>query len=164
MIYKDDLVSDFWSLSYQPDLAVEYFFVFVAYLVILIGIVFGFKYSPSLLCLLSNMRSFASWFVHSLPHSYPTTSMVNKVNFPHSPPSYMDINPYHKGPKNQGVEGTNLGPKPTFVDDMIMEEVRYLIHQAADNSFLPTSVLVNNSNIIKETISFKKNRRLLHSP
>ena len=82
--------------------------------------------------------------------------MVNKVNFPHSPPSYMDINPYHKGPKNQGVEGTNLGPKPTFVDDMIMEEVRYLIHQAADNSVLPTSVLVNNSNIIKETISFKK--------
>ena len=41
MLYKDDLVSAFCRLRYQPDIMAEYDFILIAYLVILIGILFG---------------------------------------------------------------------------------------------------------------------------
>ena len=61
----------------------------------------------------------------------------------------MDINPAHKDPMNQGVEGTNLGPQSTFVDDTIMAEVRSLIRQADNNSILAASVFIRNIDIFK---------------
>ena len=80
----------------------------------------GSIYSPSLFYLLSDLRSFSSQFVYHLPLSHPTTSMINLASFPHAPPSYRYINPAHKNSKNQVVDGTNLLPQPTFVDETIM--------------------------------------------
>ena len=50
---------------------------------------------------------------------------------------------------NQGVDGTDLGPQTTFVDDTIMAEVIYLICQAAENSVLTASVFIGNSDLVK---------------
>ena len=57
--------------------------------------------------------------------------MIGRFIFPHDLPSSRDINLAHKDPMNQGVDGTELGPQPTFFDDTIMTGVRYLILQAA---------------------------------
>ena len=51
------------------------------------------------------------------------------------------------------IEGTKLVPHTTFVNDTIMEEVRYIIIQAAENSVLTASVFFGNINIVEETIS-----------
>ena len=127
IIYKDDLVSAFRRLCYHPDFTAAYYFVLGSYLVIPVGIVFGSRDTHFLLCLLSELISFAYRFVHCLPLSFPTTSIIDQVGFPHTPPSSRDINPAHKYPMNQGVEGTKLRPQPTFFDDTIMSEVRSLI-------------------------------------
>ena len=60
IIYKDDLVSAFHRIHYHPDVAAAYAFVLSAYLVIPVGMVFGSRDAPSLFCLLSKLRSFAS--------------------------------------------------------------------------------------------------------
>ena len=129
MIYKDDFVSAFRGICYHPDVLSAYAFVLGAYLVIPVGMVFGSRDALSLFCLLSKMRSFASQFVHRLPLSCPTTLMINLARFPHASHSSRDINLSHKYPLIQGVEGTKLGPQPMFLDDTIMEEVRYIIRR-----------------------------------
>ena len=60
------------------------------------------------------------------------------------------------------MDGTDLGPQPTFVDDTIMAEVRSLIFQADDNIVLTTSVFIGNRSIVKEPISIKRNERLFN--
>ena len=87
------------------------------------------------------------------------TLMIDQVSFPHAPPSSRYINPDHKDPMNQGVDGTNMGPHPTFVDYAIKPEVRSLIRQADKNSLLTVSFFIGNSNIFKEPISIKKFKR-----
>ena len=82
--------------------------------------------------------------------------MINQVRFPHDPPSSRDIKPAHKDPTNQGVAGTKLVPHTTFVYDTIMEEVRSLIIQAAENRILTTSIFIGNSDLAKEPISIEK--------
>ena len=118
--------------------------------------IFGSRYSPSLFFLISDLRSFVSQLVHPIPFSRPTTLMINWVSFPHAQPSSRDINPSHKDPMNQGVEDTNLGPYPTFVNNKIMAEVRSLVSQAAYNSVLTASAFIINSDLVKEPISVEK--------
>ena len=60
---------------------------------------------------------------------------------------------------NHGVDGIELGPQPTFVDDMIMAEVRSLICKAVENSVLIVSIFIGNSDIFKEPISIEKIER-----
>ena len=115
--------------------------------------------SPSLFFLLSKLRSFAFRFFHHLPLSCPKTSMIDRVRFPHAPPYYRDINPAHKDPMNQGVDGTKLLPHPTFVDDTIMAEVRSFILQAYKNRFLTASIFIGNSNLVEEPISIENFER-----
>ena len=57
---------------------------------------------------------------------------------------------------NQSVDGTDLGTQPTFVNDMIMSEFRYLIFQTAKNSVLPASIFIENCDLVKELISVEK--------
>ena len=54
------------------------------------------------------------------------------------------------------MDGTKLGPQPSFFDDTIMVEVRSLIRQADKNSILTTSVFIVNRNIVKEPMSINK--------
>ena len=149
IIYKDDLVSAFRRLCYHPDVAAAYTFVLSAYLVILLGMVFGSRHYPSLFCLLSDLRSFASLFVHHIHLSHHTILIINRVRFPHTPPSSRYINLDHTDPINQVVYGTNLVPHPTFFDDTIMAEVRSFIRQSAGNIVLAASVFIGNSNLVK---------------
>ena len=69
----------------------------------------------------------------------------------------------HTEPMNQGVEDTKLRPQTKFFDDNIMAEVRYLIHQAAEDSVFTASVFMGNSNLVKETISIFFNASSLTS-
>ena len=149
IIYKDNLVSAFRRLCYHPNVTAAYAFVLGAYLVIPVVMVFVSRDPPSLFCLISELRSFTSRVVRHLPLSCPKTSMIGRFRFPHAPPSSRDTNPDHKYPGNKGVEGTNLGPHPTFVDDTTMAEFRSLIRQSVENSILTASVFVDNSNIVK---------------
>ena len=160
MIYKDDFVSAFRGICYHPDVLSAYAFVLGAYLVIPVGMVFGSRDALSLFCLLSKMRSFASQFVHRLPLSCPTTLMINLARFPHASHSSRDINLSHTKKRNQGVDITNLGHQPTFFDDTIMEEVKSLIRYSAENSVLPASFFIKNSNLVEEQISIEKFERL----
>ena len=127
IIYKDDLASAFRRLRYHPDVLAAYNFFLGTYLAIPVGMVFGSRDPPSLCCLLSKRRPFASQFVQRLSISHPTTSMINQVRYSHAPTSSRDINPAHKYPMNQGVDGTDMGPHPTFINDTIMAEFRSLI-------------------------------------
>ena len=71
MIYKDNLVSALRRFLYHPDVAAAYALFLSAYLVILLGMVFESIDAPSLFCILSEMRSFASRFVYRLTLSLP---------------------------------------------------------------------------------------------
>ena len=153
MKYKDNLISSFYSIHYHPDVAAAYAFFLGAYLVISIGIVFWSRYASSLFYLLSNLKTFASWFVHHLPFSRLTTSVIDQDRFPYEPPSSRDINPSNKDPKNQGMDSTNMGPHRTFVDDTIMAEVIYIFRRASDNSILTAYVFIRNICPVKEPIS-----------
>ena len=82
--------------------------------------------------------------------------MINRYSFSHAPLSSRDIKPAHKYPNNQGVDGTELEPHPTFVVNTIMVEVRSIICQAAENSFLTASVFIGNIDLAKEPISVEK--------
>ena len=161
MIYKHGVVSAFCRVFYNPDVSSAYAFVLGTYLVIPVGMVLGYRNAPYLFYLLSKMISFACPFFHRLPRSCPTPSMINRFSFPHTLPSSRDINPDHKDPMDQLVHGTKLVPHLTFVYDMIMVEVRYLISQAANNSILTASVFVGNSDLVEEPISIKKIERFL---
>ena len=108
IIYKDDLLSAFRRIFYHPDSAVTYNFFFGASLVIPVGMVFGSRDAPFLFCLLYQLRSFTSWFVHRLPLSRPTTSKIDWFNFLHDPSYSRDIKPAHKYPMKQGVDSTEL--------------------------------------------------------
>ena len=60
MIYKYYLFSAFHRIHYHPDVAAAYVFFLGVYLSIPVGMVFGSRDAPSLLCLLSDLSSFAS--------------------------------------------------------------------------------------------------------
>ena len=147
IIYKDDLVSAFRRICYHLDVTAAYTFVIGVYLVLLVGMVFGSRDSPSLFCLISDLRSFAYWFFYRLHLSCPTTSMINRVSFPHDTQSSRDINPKHKDPMNQGVNINKLVPQLPFFDDMTMAEVISLILLTADNITLTESVFIGNSDL-----------------
>ena len=66
IIYKDYLLSVFRRLCCRPDVAAVYSFILGAYLGIPVCMVFGFRDSPSLLCLPSELRSFTYRFIHRL--------------------------------------------------------------------------------------------------
>ena len=85
--------------------------------------------------------------------------MIDQISFLHAPPSSRYINPDQKYPMNQGVNGTKIGPHPTFVNDTFMAEGRYLIRQASENSVLTESVFVGNSDLVKEPTSVEKIER-----
>ena len=88
--------------------------------------------------------------------------MIDRVIFPHAPPSSRDDNLTHKDPMNQGVDGTELGPNPTFVDKNIVAEVISLIRQESENSVLAASVFIGNSDLVEELISVEKYERLFN--
>ena len=54
------------------------------------------------------------------------------------------------------MDGTELEPHPTFVVNTIMVEVRSIICQAAEKSFLTASVFIGNIDLAKEPISVEK--------
>ena len=74
--------------------------------------------------------------------------MIDQIRFPHNTISSRGIDPVHKDPINQGMDGTKLGTHPKFSNDTIVAEGISLILQAAENSILATSVLFGNINII----------------
>ena len=53
MIYKDELVSNIRRIFNHPYVAAAYTFVLGTYLVMSVGMVFGYRTPPSLLCLIS---------------------------------------------------------------------------------------------------------------
>ena len=159
MIYKDDLVSAFRRLRYHPDIAAAYSFVLGDFVVIPIGMVFGSRDAPSLFCLLSELRSFASRYANRLPITRPDESMIDQVEFESPPPPHGDLKPAFADSLNPGVDGSSLGPQPTFVDDTIMAEIRALIRLAAENSVLTASIFVGHSDLVEEPVSIEKFER-----
>lgn len=155
IVYKDDLVSAFRRLQYHPDAAAAYAFVLGAFLIIPIGMVFGARDAPSLFCMLSELRSFASRHAHKLPIQRPTSSLIDNVSFAHPAPS-TPLQPAFPDSRNKGTDGSRPGHQPTFVDDTIMAEIRSVIRIAAENSVLTASLFVGHSDLVEEPISLDK--------
>ena len=158
IIYKDDLVSAFRRLRYHPDVAAAYSFVLDDFLIIPIGMVFGARDAPSLFCLLSELRSFASRHAHHLPIARPRTSLIDQVTFSSPPPSSPPRQAFPDS-KNKGTPGTMPGHQPTFVDDTIMAEIRSIIRMAAENSVLTASIFIGHSDLVEEPVSLEKFER-----
>ena len=156
IVYKDDLVSAFRRLRYHPDIATAYSFVLDSFLIIPIGMVFGARDAPSLFCLLSELRSFASRHASSLPLSQPTSSMIDSVVFQSPPPPASALTSANKDALNPGISGSFPGHQPTFVDDTIMAEIRSTIRAAAQNSVLTASLFVGHHSLVEEPISLEK--------
>ena len=156
IIYKDDLVSAFRRLRYHPDVAAAYSFVVDNFLLLPIGMVFGARDAPSLFCLLSELRSFASRHLHLLPLHKPLTSMIDSVSFQHSTPPPSSLTPAHADFFNKGIDGSTPGHQPTFVDDTIMAELRSVIRCAASNSVFTAALFVGHSDLVEEPISLEK--------
>lgn len=159
IIYKDDLVSAFRRLRYHPDAAAAYSYVLGKFLVIPIGMVFGARDAPSLFCMLSELRSFASKHAHKLPLSKPLSSMIDEVQYAHPVPHPHDLAPAYSDSRNKGIDGSSVGHQPTFVDDTIMAELRSVIRIAAENSVFTASIFVGCKDLVEEPVSMEKFER-----
>ena len=156
IVYKDDLVSAFRRLRYHPDAAAAYSYILGQFFVIPIGMVFGARDSPSFFCMLSELRFFASRYVHKLPVNKPLASLIDNVVFQSAAPKPDILQPAQKDDLNPGLDGTIPGHQPTFVDDTIMAELRNIIRTAAENSVFTASLFVGSSALVEEPVSMEK--------
>ena len=156
LIYKDDLVSAFRRLRYHPDIAAAYSFAVDSFWILPIGMVFGARDAPSLFCMLSELRSFASANASSLNLSPLSHNMIDAVTFKHPKPLPQHLTPAHKDLINSGIDGSAPGHQPTFVDDTIIAEICPIIREAATNSVLTASLFVGASPLVEEPISVEK--------
>ena len=160
IVYKDDLVSAFRRVRYHPSVAAAYAYVLGLFLLIPIGMVFGARDAPSLFCLLSEIRSFASRFCRSLPIPRPTSTFIDSVEFEHEPPPPASLAPASSDPLNKGIFGFRLGHQPTFVDDTLIAEFRAWVREAATNSVISARLFVGDGSIVEEPVSMEKFERL----
>ena len=118
--------------------------------------VFGARDAPSLFCMLSELRSYASQHANRLSLPNLSSNMIDQVQFSHTLPQPSDITTVTSDSLNQGIDGALPGHQPTFVDDTIIAELRSVIRTAASNSVLTASLFVGNNALVKEPISVEK--------
>jgi hypothetical protein len=154
--YRDDMVKAFKRNRYNPDASCAHAFAFNDFLIIPIGLVFGARDSPGLFCQVSEIRAFASQHFSSLGLPIPDRTLIDSVEFSSPPPSPEDITQAIPDSKNKGVDGSEVGPQNTFVDDNIMIELRGLIHSAALYSYLTALLYIGSPPFVENPISMEK--------
>jgi hypothetical protein len=79
--YGDDITAAFRRVLYHPDIAVVFASVFMEYLIIPVGSIFGSRFGPSWWCILGELRAHLSTYLSSQPPSplLPLSSRVRLV-------------------------------------------------------------------------------------
>ena len=161
MAYKDDLVTAFRRVRYHPDISCAHAFVFEAFLILPIGLVFGARDSPAWFCQVSELRAFASQHFSSLGLPIPDQSLIDSVTFDEDD-SHEQREVFRRAQpdsKNRGLPTLRLGPHNTFVDDTIMIELKRLIRLAAINSVLSATLFIGDPKHVENPISEEKFER-----
>ena len=161
MAYKDDLVTAFRRVRYHPDISCAHAFVFEAFLILPIGLVFGARDSPAWFCQVSELRAFASQHFSSLGLPIPDQTLIDSVTFDDD--NHHESNPAftqaHPDSKNHGLPSLRIGPQNTFVDDTIMIELKRFIRLAAINSVLSATLFIGDPKNVENPISEEKFER-----
>ena len=126
LLYKDDINADFHRARYPPDLSTAYSYVWLQWLVIHIGIIFGGRDSPGWFYLLSELRAAIAMHYIALPE-VPPYPLVTRVSRPTAPTAAIAtafaqaqaciLNP------GTGPVDTHPTHHATFVDDNLMAEI-----------------------------------------
>ena len=138
--YVDDLHAAFHRLLYHPDGMLIFAAVFMEFLILPVGTIFGARNSPSFFCLLSESRAHLASNRRYRPNDDPEhlTPLANRVRLV---PDLTDkertnLVPARADKKHQGVtpELALRYHNSTFVDDNGLAELREKVLGAIDNS------------------------------
>ena len=126
VLYKDDINAAFHRGRYHPDAASAYSYVWLEWLIIHVGLIFGGRNSPGWFCQLSELRAAIAMYYDGL-RSDPLYPLVRRIAFPSPPPAEIAAS------FGQAVaDDINPGTAPdlscpthhaTFVDDNLMAEI-----------------------------------------
>ena len=153
---KNDLLTAFRRVRYNPDASCAHCFVFRQFLIIPVGLVFGARDSPGIFCQVSEIRAFASQHFSSLGLPIPDRTLIDTVEFTSDQPQPEDITPAFADSKQTGTNGEVFGPQPTFVDDTIIIELRNMIRRASIHSILAAVLFIGSPLYVDEPISSEK--------
>ena len=153
IIYKDDLVSAFRRIRYNPDISVAYAYVLTDFLILPIGGLFGPRNTPGWFCGTSELRAFASQHLVSLQDK--CCPIIEKVSFADHGHTET-LAPAFRDSVNPGCNSSAPGSQPVFVDDTIMIEYREFIRQAASASVLSANLFFGSPSEVEAPISIDK--------
>jgi hypothetical protein len=131
----DDISSAFRRLIYHPDLAIVFAYVFMEFLIIPVGMIFGSRSSPSFWCILAEIRSRLADVANL--RDFPA-ALAEKVSLP-TPPTATEIAsfvPAIADACHQGVPAYRRlwHHNSMFVDDNGVVGLRERILEAVRNS------------------------------
>jgi hypothetical protein len=144
--YGDDVTAAFRRTLYHPDIAVVFAQVFMEYLIIPVGGIFGSRFGPAWWCILGELRAhFASYLTTQPPTSpLPLTNRVRLV----APPTERQkaqIVPAVRDSFHQGTCSKNLrATYACFVDDTQMAATRQNIMHVINCSVVSAYLLLGS--------------------
>ena len=152
IMYKDDIVAAFRRGKYHPDVAAAYAYVFLNWLVIPIGGLFGPRDTPGWFCMTSELRALASLHLSNMPTaSHPLSDACEFAYSDESPVLAQAV----ACSLNTG-DITSPGPQTCFVDDTIIIEYAEYIRASAAASILTASLLYGKPPAVQQAVSAAK--------
>ena len=140
--FKDDIDAAFHRCLYHPALAIVFAYVFMEFLIIPLGLIFGARNSPSWWCLLSEVR--AHFAAHG-DFSGELSDLASAVDIV-TPPTLREqasIVPAVADALHQGVTVAEDSAyhHSTFVDDNATVDLRPRIRQAINSSVVSAFIM-----------------------
>jgi len=137
LAYKDDVHKAFKRARYHPDFSALFAWVYMSFLIIPVGTIFGGRASPGWWCQLSEMRAHLAAVSEPL-RRLSLAPLTQRVDICPPPASPEELAPAQADSKNPGLSGPAL-ERPhhaTFVDDNMMTALRCLILIAINTSVI----------------------------
>ena len=136
LMHIDDIEAAFRRAIYHPDLAAVFASVFMEFLVIPIGMIFGSRSSPSYFCVLSELRSHVASVAKlddiPVPEEWQVSLPPDLTPSERAQLTQVAPDPKYKQPTSKPTDGPLV--QAAFVDDNGKAELRRRILEAVRNS------------------------------
>ena len=145
LLHCDDINSAFRRVLYHPDLAVVFAYIFMDFLIIPVGQVFGSRSAPSYFSLLSDVRAEVASTVDLTKDGGPLEPLAAAAIVDPLPPDWdptLDLTPACADPLHPPLSASDLLSciNATFVDDngvaAYRPDIRRALHQSLRTAFL----------------------------
>jgi hypothetical protein len=120
LLHCDDIDAAFRRILYHPDLAIAFAYVFLDYLIVPVGQVFGSRSAPSFFSLTSDIRAFVAT-THAIP-AEPLTPLAANADLDPLPPIWNPATDLMQACTDPRYEPLSTNEHECFLNSMFVDD------------------------------------------